>query len=99
MTAMEMRNVWLLLSLSFCNFSIVGIDKKMDIFIFGVITLSTLLLLTMLGLGYYENRATKWMYLVIGILACLLVYLAFALTKSTHVVGHDGILNFPVLFF
>ncbi len=64
----------------------------MDVFIFSAIALSTLLLLTMLGLEYYEERVTRWMYLMVGVLACLLFYLAFMLTRSTYIVD-NAIMN------
>ncbi len=73
--------------------------SAMDIFIFGMILLSTLLLLTMVVLGYHGDRVSRWIHLIVGVMTCLLVYLAFVLIKPTHVIGTSGFLESTALFF
>ena len=71
----------------------------MDIFIFTMISLSTLILVSMIGSGFHEERITRWMYLIVTVLVILLVYLAVALTKSTYVIGNEGIMKSTSIFF
>ncbi len=84
--------------LNLCNYFPYWMST-VDIFIFIMVSLSSMLLITMLGSRVHEERTARWLYLITGVLVCLLVYLAFALTKSTYVIGSDGIMKSTSLFF
>jgi len=75
--------------------------SKYDVFVFVVITLSTLMLLTLVSLENPWCRTNTLILVLVGFLICLLFYLVFALVKTTYVdyVVYGVIVESVPLFF
>lgn len=56
----------------------------MDVLIYTIVSLTILVLIMMLTLGYYEDRRNRLLFFLIGILACWLFYAYSTLLRSTY---------------
>ena len=69
---------------------VLSFGDNMNILIYSVVTLTILILIMMVALGYYEDRKER-LQILIGTLVCWMIYAFSTLLRSTHMNYSDFI--------